>query len=1364
MATTSSTLTAVNSFNNTPQAVDDTFYSATTGLTEDVLKIVYLDVMANDRGGAAKTLYAIDNGIEDDGTAGSDLLIKDTARAEATSSDTSAMGAKIWITSDGKVGYDATTITNATFLAKIAHLGAGESITDTFTYSIRMANGTLSWATATVVYSGQNDGPAFAAGGPIAAGVTEDASTPNLTTSGNAGFTDVDWSDHHTLSVAAAAGNTLGGALVANVSDDSTGDGTGTVSWNYTVDNTQTAIQQLGAGDTVTETFTITVDDGHGGTVGKTVTVTVTGVNDEASITGATNPIAAIVENADASAQNIGATTGTITVHDADVGDTLALSVTGNATASLNGGALPGGVDVSALVASGAISFDSLTSNGGSQTANWTYDPAAANLDWLRAGDTLTITYTAQVNDGSGAVGSQPLVITITGTNDAATFSAHSDPAAIDEAADASAQDISGVTGSVTVHDADLGDALTVSVTGDATITYSEGALPAGVDVSALAASAAIGFDAASSNGSDQVVGWTYDPAAVDLDWLAAGETLTITYTAQVDDGSGAAGSQAVTVTITGTNDAPTITLSGTDTDHAERDETDSGLTADGTLTIGDVDHNDVATVDVTGVSVGGTGSTSLDNDTLKAMLSVDGSGAWSFDSGSEAFDNLATGETLVLNYTVQADDGDETDTHDVTITITGTNDAPTITLTGTDTDHAEIDETDAGLAANGTLTVGDVDHNDVVSVDVTGVSVGGTGSTAVDNNTLKAMLSVDDNGAWSFDSGSEAFNNLAAGETLVLTYTVEADDGDATDTHDVTITITGTNDTPTIDAGASDLAVSGDEDAAAITGDVAASDPDHLDTLVYSVASTGPDAPAHGTVSIDANTGAYSYTPAGDYNGSDSFVVTVTDGHGESDEVTVNVTVDPVNDAPTLTDPTDFTYVDTRASDNFTGVSGTLSASDIDSATLTYSLGGASADNTLPGFDVSAATSAGTMYLNTSTGAYYFEPNDAAINALQAGSNPTKDFIFSVSDGSLSASQTLTVHFQGENDGPSLTDPSDITYTDTTAVDDFAGVNGTLSASDVDDATLTYNLFGSSADNSLAGYNVSLTSTYGKMFLNTATGAYHFEPNDSAINAVPGGSNPVVSFSFYVDDGHGGTATQSLDVRIIGASESPASPAVYNGTDDPNDKDTGGPAGTVYSSPSSGANNILGTNSGEEIHAGNGADVIYGLAGDDNLSGDSDTDTIYGGEGNDIINGGQANDILYGGSGNDTIHGDSNLDTIIGGYGADTLTGDANPDTFVYLDVRDTGDTITDFVHGTDKIDLSAIDANTNVLNDQAFSFVAADTNAVVANSVTYHYDNSGGGAGVTHVWVDVNGDATADLQIDLTGNITLTSSDFIL
>lgn len=78
------------------------------------------------------------------------------------------------------------------------------------------------------------------------------------------------------------------------------------------------------------------------------------------------------------------------------------------------------------------------------------------------------------------------------------------------------------------------------------------------------------------------------------------------------------------------------------------------------------------------------------------------------------------------------------------------------------------------------------------------------------------------------------------------------------------------------------------------ITNSVTATDPNG-DVLTYSV--TTP--PAHGTVNINPETGAYIYTPEKDYTGNDSFIVTVTDGNGGVATSTVNVTVIA---SPTLT------------------------------------------------------------------------------------------------------------------------------------------------------------------------------------------------------------------------------------------------------------------------------------------------------------------------------------------------------------------------------------------------------------------------------------------------------------------------------
>jgi VCBS repeat-containing protein len=59
---------------------------------------------------------------------------------------------------------------------------------------------------------------------------------------------------------------------------------------------------------------------------------------------------------------------------------------------------------------------------------------------------------------------------------------------------------------------------------------------------------------------------------------------------------------------------------------------------------------------------------------------------------------------------------------------------------------------------------------------------------------------------------------------------------------------------------------------------------------------------PGHGSVTLNAD-GSYTYTPAPDFNGQDSFTYTVTDADGETDTATVDILVTPVNDAPVAAD-----------------------------------------------------------------------------------------------------------------------------------------------------------------------------------------------------------------------------------------------------------------------------------------------------------------------------------------------------------------------------------------------------------------------------------------------------------------------------
>jgi VCBS repeat-containing protein len=95
--------------------------------------------------------------------------------------------------------------------------------------------------------------------------------------------------------------------------------------------------------------------------------------------------------------------------------------VAGNATIEYNGStAMPGGIDISALLNAGNVTFDSMLSNGGTAVLQWTYHPINADLDFLHAGDVLKIKFVAEVSDGHGQTGSQPLTITLVGADSAA--------------------------------------------------------------------------------------------------------------------------------------------------------------------------------------------------------------------------------------------------------------------------------------------------------------------------------------------------------------------------------------------------------------------------------------------------------------------------------------------------------------------------------------------------------------------------------------------------------------------------------------------------------------------------------------------------------------------------------------------------------------------------------------------------------------------------------------------------------------------------------------------------------------------------------------------------------------------------------
>ncbi len=209
------------------------------------------------------------------------------------------------------------------------------------------------------------------------------------------------------------------------------------------------------------------------------------------------------------------------------------------------------------------------------------------------------------------------------------------------------------------------------------------------------------------------------------------------------------------------------------------------------------------------------------------------------------------------------------------------------------------------------------------------------------------------------------------------FTYTL-SDGSGGTDTGTVSITVTAVNDTPVANA---QLVPSLNEDTATpIT--LTATDVDN-DPLTYSIVTP----PSHGTLSGSGAT--WTYTPAANYNGPDSFTFKVNDGAVDSSPATVSITVNALNDAPVANAQTP-----SVAEDTATPI--TLTATDVDNDPLTYSIVTPPSHGTL--------SSSGAIRTYTPT-ANYFGPDS---------------FTFRVNDGTTNSSPaTVTITVNAVNDAP---------------------------------------------------------------------------------------------------------------------------------------------------------------------------------------------------------------------------------------------------------------------------------------------------------------------------------------------------------
>ncbi len=294
---------------------------------------------------------------------------------------------------DGRYSYTANT-------PKAESLAEGQTGTDVFTYTAVDASKKTLSTTLTLTVTGVNDGPLAVADSFSVKEDTNNAAFPNPV-SGNvlANDTDVDLADTHTVSAVNGLAANVGAGVQGTYGTlrlNSNG------SFTYTLDNSKTSVQALTDGQTVTDVFTYTNLDNHGASSITTVKISVVGTNDA--------PIAvadgAVVKENTNDAASPNPVSGNVLTNDTDpdTGD-------GHTISAVNGLAANVGLALQGI-------YGSLRLNGdGSFT--YTLDNSQPSVQALAEGQTVTDVFSYTNTDNHGASSTATLTVTVTGTNDA---------------------------------------------------------------------------------------------------------------------------------------------------------------------------------------------------------------------------------------------------------------------------------------------------------------------------------------------------------------------------------------------------------------------------------------------------------------------------------------------------------------------------------------------------------------------------------------------------------------------------------------------------------------------------------------------------------------------------------------------------------------------------------------------------------------------------------------------------------------------------------------------------------------------------------------------------------------------------------
>ncbi|KZZ52402.1 hypothetical protein A3758_10405 [Oleiphilus sp. HI0118] len=899
-------------------------------------------------------------------------------------------------------------------------------------------------------------------------------------------------------------------------------------SWSYDLNNQDPSVQALGQGKLATDTITVTTADG----TAHNITIVISGTNDAPTL----NAISATT----ATEGDKTLTSGTITATDIDSGDTASFT---------------------------SPQVDGFTLN---KDGSYTFDPTHPAYNGLADGEARKITIPITVTDSAGGQDTQHLVITVTGTNDRAVITG-TDTGAVTEDLNPYAS-VNGnyaykleAQGHITAIDPDSGES--------------------GFDFSTLVSApthpewapytSALGGQLTIDRGSN----WHYyiDNRKPEIQSLGDGQTLTDTVQIASKDGT----THTITITIHGTNDAPTVGSAVTLTQGTE--DTAYTLHARDLLAnASDIDKNDAGQLHVANLSADHGSITDNHDGTYTFTPDADYNGAVQFSYEVQDAHGGSTVASASLDLAAVAD----------AAVITGQD-------TGSITEDRNVGHDSAqSIQVMGSLSVTDPDAGQDHFIATNPM----VRNEKVISDPFQGELHIDRHGNWDYRvaNGNSALQALKEGETRDVIYEVRSADGT---THRINITVTGTNDAPIV-SGDAKLA-SGTEDTAVTLTEAQllanASDVDHGETAKLSVHNLNAD---HGTIT-DNRDGTYTFTPEADYNGAVHFTYDVQDPQGATVAASASMSFAAVADAAVISGQDTGAVTEDQNVSSFKTleVSGRLTITDADAGEARF----------VEQMNVLGNASLGEFAI-TATGQWMYTADNAqtAIQELGAKETLTDSLEVTSADGTR---HTITVTIEGTNDAPvvanavttqtanedasftfalpvdtfsdvdatdSLTlsasgtpswatfDPATGTFTGTPKNSDVGTTQVTVTATDSQGATVstTFNLVVNNTNdaptlNPIASVNVDedgqqatgqLTATdpdsgdhlsyapassVDGFKLNT-DGSWSFNPKDAAYQSLPDGQTQTLTIPVTVTDSAGATDTQNLTITITGTNDAP--------------------------------------------------------------------------------------------------------------------------------------------------------------------------------------------------------------------------------